>query len=58
MTLIVEQGGSGNCVATYDAAYKFASNYKTLSTTVGSIDMINMFYDGTTVFCTLTVGYV
>jgi hypothetical protein len=58
LTLIVEQGGSGNCIASYDAAYKFASNYKTLSTTVGSIDMINMFYDGTTVFCTLTTGYV
>jgi hypothetical protein len=58
LTLIVEQGGAGNCVATYDAAYKFASNYKTLSTTVGSIDMINMFYDGTTIFCTLTAGYV
>jgi hypothetical protein len=56
-TLILTQDGAGNRLLTPNASLKFAGNYKTLSTAGFSVDMINMFYDGTTYYCTLTTGY-
>jgi hypothetical protein len=56
-TLILTQDGSGNRLLTPNSSLKFAGNYKTLSTAGFSVDMINMFYDGTTYYCTLTTGY-
>lgn len=58
MTLILSQDGTGNRVLTPNAAYLFASAFNTLSTAAGAIDMLNIFYDGTEYYCTLTVGYV
>ncbi len=57
LTLIFTQDATGNRIMTPDAAYKFAGNFKTLSTAGDSIDMLNMFYDGTTYYVTLTTGY-
>jgi len=57
LTLILTQDGTGNRVMTPAASYKFASNYKVLSTTAGAIDMINIFYDGTVYYAALTTGY-
>ena len=57
LTLIFTQDATGNRTMTADAAYKFAGNFRTLSTAANSIDMLNMFYDGTTYYVTLTTGY-
>lgn len=57
MTLILTQDGSGNRLLNANVAYLFASGFQTLSTASGAIDMINLFYDGTTYYATLTVGY-
>jgi hypothetical protein len=56
-TLIFTQDASGNRLMTPNAAYKFAGNFKTLSFTGNSIDMLNMFYDGTNYYVALTTGY-
>ena len=55
-TLILTQGTAGSTLTT-SGSFKFASGYKTLSTAAGAIDMLNIFYDGTTYYCTLTTGY-
>jgi len=57
LTLIVKQDASGSRLATYNSGYKFAGNFRTLSTAANSIDMLNMFYDGTIIYTTLTTGY-
>jgi hypothetical protein len=57
LTLILTQDGTGNRLMTAAASYKFSSAFKTLSTTGGTIDMINIFYDGVTYYATLTTGY-
>jgi hypothetical protein len=36
---------------------KFAGNSKTLSTAASSIDIMSVFYDGTTYYATLSKGY-
>jgi hypothetical protein len=56
-TLIVTQDATGSRVVTYPAGFKFTYGYKTLSTAAGTIDMLNVFYDGTTYYTTLTAGY-
>jgi len=56
MTLILTQGGSGSYTLT--STMKFASGSKTLSTTVGAIDIISVFYDGSTYYASLSKGYV
>jgi hypothetical protein len=56
-TLILTQGTGGNKIGTYPGTFKFASGYKTLSTTANAVDMLNVFYDGTTYYTTLTTGY-
>ena len=56
-TIIFTQDGSGSRTLTTSSAFKFASGFKTLSTVAGAVDMLNIFFDGSTYFCTLTTGY-
>jgi hypothetical protein len=55
VTLIITQGGSGSYTLTSDM--KFAGGNKTLSTPVGAIDMLNIYYDGTNYLASLVKGY-
>lgn len=55
MSIILTQGGSGSY--TLSSTWKFASGSKTLSTAVGAIDIISVFYDGSTYYASLTKGY-
>jgi len=57
-TLIVTQDATGSRKATYPGSFYFAMGFKELSTDPGSIDMINVFYDGTIFYATLTIEYV
>jgi hypothetical protein len=56
-TIIFTQDGSGSRTLTTSSAFKFASGFKTLSTAAGAVDMLNIFFDGSTYYCTLTTGY-
>jgi hypothetical protein len=59
MTLIITQDGGGSKVMTPNGAYRFAFGFKTLSTTAGTVDMLNIFNPGTGVYlAALTTGYV
>ena len=55
MTIILTQGGSG--VNTLTSTMKFAGGSKTLSLLLGSIDIVSVFYDGSTYYAVLTRGY-
>jgi len=55
VTLIITQGGSGSYTLTSDI--KFAGGSKTLSTAVGAIDTITIYYDGTNYLASLVKGY-
>ena len=55
MTIIIVQGGSGGY--SLSSTMKFQGGNKTLSTAVGAIDIIYVFYDGSTYYATLTKGY-
>lgn len=55
MTIILTQGGAGSYVLT--STMKFAGGSKTLSTAIGAIDIISVFYDGSTYYASLTKGY-
>ena len=57
LTLIFTQDTVGGRTLTANSNYKFASNYKVLSFSANSIDMLNMFYDGTRYYVALTTGY-
>lgn len=57
LTLILTQDNPGNRDLTANAAYLFAGGFNTLSNGAGEIDMLNIFYDGTVYYVTLTVGY-
>lgn len=54
-TLILTQGGSGSYTLT--SSMLFLGGAKTLSTTVGAIDILSVFYDGTTYYASLGKGY-
>jgi hypothetical protein len=54
-TLIITQDGTGNRLLT--STMKFAGASKTLSTAAGAIDIVSLFYDGTTYYATLSKGY-
>ena len=56
-TIIFTQDEIGDRTLTTSSSFKFASGYKTLSTGGGAVDMLNIFYDGTVYYCTLTTGY-
>jgi hypothetical protein len=55
VTLIITQGGSGSYTLTSDM--KFAGASKTLSTAVGAIDTLTIYYDGTNYLASLVKGY-
>ena len=57
ITLIIQQDATGNRVMTPSAAYKFAYGVNTLSTAPNSIDMMSIFYNGSTYLCNLVKGY-
>jgi hypothetical protein len=54
-TVIITQDGTGS--RTLTSTMKFAGASKTLSTAAASIDIIGVFYDGTTYYASLTKGY-
>jgi hypothetical protein len=56
-TIIFTQDGTGSRTLTTSSAFKFASGFKTLTTSANAVDMLNIFFDGSTYYCTLTTGY-
>lgn len=56
MTIIVKQDGTGSHALTSSMLFS-GSGSKTLSTAGNSIDVISVFYDGTTYYATLTKDY-
>jgi len=57
MTIIVKQNSVGTHKITPANGYKFAQGFKFFSGTSNAIDMMNIFYDGTIYYVTLTVNY-
>jgi hypothetical protein len=55
MTLIVTQDGTGG--RTLSSTMKFAGGFKTLSTASNSIDVVNIYFNGTNYFAGLARGY-
>jgi hypothetical protein len=54
-TVIITQDATGSRLLT--STMKYAGASKTLSTAASSIDIIGVFYDGTTYYASLTKGY-
>ena len=54
-TFILTQDGTGG--RTLTSTMKFAGGSKTLSTAANAVDIISVFYDGTTYYASLTKGY-
>jgi hypothetical protein len=54
-TVIITQDATGSRVMT--STMKFLGNSKTLSTAASSIDIVTVFYDGTTYYAALGKGY-
>ena len=57
MTIIVKQDATGTRPITVSNLYKFAQGFKFFSGTANAIDMMNIFYDGSIYYVTLTVNY-
>ena len=57
LKFIIRQNSSGNHILTPNASLKFRGGNKTLSTTSNAIDMMKIYYDGTTYFCDLDLAY-
>lgn len=57
ITLILTQDGTGNRVASWNAAYKFAGGNSTLSTGPGDIDVVSIFYDGTNYLASIATDF-
>jgi len=55
VTLILTQGGSGSYTLT--STMKFAGGLKTLSTAVGSVDMLTITYTGSVYYASLVTGF-
>lgn len=55
LTLVVTQDGTGG--RTMSSTMKFAGNARTLSTAANATDIISVFYDGSTYYASLTLGY-
>ena len=55
MTIILTQDGTGN--RTLTSTMKFLGGSKTLSTAASSIDIMSVFYDGTTYYASLGKGF-
>jgi hypothetical protein len=54
-TMILTQDATGNRLLT--STWKFAGNSRTLSTAANSVDIVSVFYDGTSYYASLTTGY-
>jgi hypothetical protein len=57
ITLVLTQDSTGGRLLDANTAYLFASGFQTLTIDSGAIDMLNVFYDGTNYYATLTVDY-
>lgn len=57
LTLIVSQDAVGGWGMTSNTNIKYAAGNKTISSTANAIDVINMFYTGSTYLAALTTGY-
>jgi hypothetical protein len=57
LKFIIRQNSSGNHILSPNASLKFKSGNKTLSTSSNAIDMIKIYYDGTTYLCDLDLAY-
>jgi len=57
MKLIITQDVSGSRLLTPDSAYKFLGGVNTLSTAGNSIDVIDIYYDGTNYLSEIKKGY-
>ena len=57
ITFILKQDNTGGRTITPSASFKFASGFKTFSAGPADIDMMNVFYDGSIYYATLTVDY-
>jgi hypothetical protein len=57
VTLIITQGTGAPYFASYSSTVLWASGYKVLSATAGTVDMVNMVNVGGTYYDTLTTGY-
>ena len=55
VTFVITQGGTGSYTLT--SGWLFAGGSKTLSTAVGAVDIISVFYSGTVYYASLTKGY-
>jgi autotransporter-associated beta strand protein len=55
VTLILTQGGSGSYALT--STMKFAGGLKTLSTAVGSVDLLTITYTGSVYYASLVTGF-
>ena len=58
ITLIITQPSSGNAFMTANSVYKFAYGTRSLSTAGNAIDMMGIFYSGTTYLVNLAKGYI
>ena len=54
-TIVLTQDGTGG--RTLTSSMLFAGGAKTLSTAVGAVDIISVFYDGSVYYATLSKGY-
>jgi hypothetical protein len=52
---VLTQDGTGG--RTLTSSMLFAGGAKTLSTAVGAVDIISVFYDGSVYYATLSKGY-
>jgi hypothetical protein len=57
MQLVITQDVSGSRLLSPNGAYKFLGGVNTLSTAGNSIDIINVFYDGTNYLSEIKKGY-
>lgn len=55
MTIILNQDATGNRILT--STMKFSGGVNVLTTTANAIDVMSVFYDGTTYYATLSKGY-
>jgi hypothetical protein len=58
ITLIIQQPPGGSAYMYPNSVYKFAYGLNTLSTAGNSIDVLSIFYTGSTYLCNLVKGYV
>jgi len=57
ITLVISQDATGNRAMTPNASYKFGYGIKTLSTAANAVDVMSIFYSGSSYLCNLVKGY-